>query len=47
MATTRKHTKVGQKYFKRGMANVHLEQKYTKYNKINNNSENFRWAKLP
>jgi len=35
-AATRKHTMVGQKYFK-GEG-----QTYTKYNKINNNSENFR-----
>jgi len=33
---------VGQKYFTRGGKREFGEQKYTKYNKINNNSENFR-----
>jgi len=32
---------VGQKYFKGGGG-----QKYTKYNEINNNSENFKGARL-
>jgi len=44
----KKHTMVGQKYFKEE-ANVSLggEQKYTKYNKININPENFRGAFIP
>jgi len=38
---------VRQKKFVRDEANACLgRQKYTKYNKINNNSENFRGAKL-
>jgi len=32
---------VGQKYFKAGQTTVWGGQSYTKYNKINNNSENF------
>jgi len=41
-AATRKHTVVGQKYFKgEGQTRV-WGQKYTKYNNINNNLENFR-----
>jgi len=47
-ATTRKHTMVGmmgQNYFKEG-ANERLGGKYTKCNKINNNSENIRAARL-
>jgi len=43
---------VEQKYLRGGRANVLWRgQKYIKYNKINNNSENFRWrdclASLP
>jgi len=46
-AATRKHTMVGQKYFKeRGQTSVMEGQKYTTYNKINNNSENFRRSKI-
>jgi len=46
-AVTRKHTVVGQKYFKgREGKRVFGEQKYTTYNKINNNSENFRRSKI-
>jgi len=43
-AATRKNTMVGQKYFIFwGGGNERLGgQTYTKYNKINNNSENFR-----
>jgi len=33
---------VGQKCFKRGDKRAFGGQKHTKYNKINNNSENFR-----
>jgi len=40
-AATIKHTMVGQKYFKGGKQ-AFGGQKYTKNNKINNNSENFR-----
>jgi len=41
-AATKKHTLVIQNIL-RGGANVHLgREKCTKYNKINNNSENFR-----
>jgi len=44
---TRKHIMVDQKYFKgRRQTSVWGGQKYTKYNKINNNSENFRGARL-
>jgi len=44
-AATRKHTMAGQKYF-RG-ANIRLEgPNYAEYNKINNNSENFRGARM-
>jgi len=39
-AVTRKHTLVGQKYFKGEQTGG--RQKYSKYNKINNNSENVR-----
>jgi len=35
----------GQKYFKESKRTFGV-QKYTKYNKINNNSENFREARL-
>jgi len=39
---------VGQKYFKRrrGKHSFGRNAKYTKYNKINNNSENFKGARL-
>jgi len=43
---TRKHTIVGQKYFKGGQTSVCGEQKYTKYNKININTENFKGGKI-
>jgi len=33
---------MGQKYFKGGQTSVWRAKTYTKYNKINNNSENFR-----
>jgi len=39
---TRKHTMVGQKYFKAGKRVFGGWQTYTKYYKINNNSEVFR-----
>jgi len=42
-AATKKHTMMGQKYFKEGQTSVWGE--YTKYNKINSNSENFREGK--
>jgi len=38
----RKHTMVGQKYFRGGKRAFRRGAKYTKYNKINNNSENFK-----
>jgi len=38
-AATRKHTTVGQKYFKKGTNERLGGQKYTKYNKINSNSK--------
>jgi len=42
-AATRKHTKVGQKYFKWGKHTFGGGGKNSKYkNKINNNSENYR-----
>jgi len=41
-AATGKHTKVGQNYFKRGKRTFLGGSKYTKYNKINSNLENFR-----
>jgi len=37
---------VWQKYFKGGENERLGGQIYTKYNKINNNSENFRWCKI-
>jgi len=37
---------VGQKYFKGRQTSVLGGQTYTKYNKINNNSENFSGARL-
>jgi len=47
-AATRKHTMtmVGQKYFKGGGKQKFGGQKYAKFNKINNNSEKFRRARL-
>jgi len=39
-AATRKHTMGGQNYFKGGGKN------YAKYNKLNNNSQKFRGARL-
>jgi len=37
---------VRQKYFKGRQTHVWRGQKYTKYNKISNNSENFREGKI-
>jgi len=55
-AATLKHTMVGQKYFKEGWGKNTLRggganeclgvQKYTKYNKLNNNSEKFTGGKI-
>jgi len=45
-AATRKHTMVKQKYFKGANELLGKGQKYTKYNKRNNNSENFKGARL-
>jgi len=39
---TRKHTMVGQKYFRGEGKRAFGGQKYTKYSKINNKSENFK-----
>jgi len=44
-ATTRKHIKVEQKYIRRSKRTLGWS-KYSKYNKVNNCSENFRWARL-
>jgi len=41
---TRKHTMVGQKYFRVGGANDRLG--WSKITKINSNSENFRGGKI-
>jgi len=45
-AATRKHTMVGQKYFKGGGERHTFGGNSTKHNKINNNTENFSGGKI-